>query len=392
MRDLKARCKTVFVVVSVVLLALVAWSGDADAAGQTFTIRDVAVDETAGDAQAAREIALRSAEVTAWNRLIQSMAGVNAAQVAQPDSQTLQTMVQSLEFADERITTGRYQALVTVRFRSDVVLGWLETSGVAHAAAPTPTLVVLPVLDTGEGNVLWLEGGNPWLTAWQQYRGGGHIVPVVAPVADLDDLLAIDESGAVNGDWPSMQTLMGRYRADGVLVATARSTPEGMEQTLIWFDGPQGTPIPVGVPDLPAGTDEMASVSEEGSVVVSTAPVTGSGDVGSGTVAAGDYAGAVEQARTSLDQFWTAETTAPSGPEAVMVAEVPIRNLAEWVRIRNLLARPAVLSQSLPLVIGVDHVRVLLRYFGTLEQLRTGLRQVGLNLTAQGDSWIIIPL
>ncbi|MGY8997891.1 MAG: hypothetical protein ACKVH7_15740, partial [Alphaproteobacteria bacterium] len=83
---------------------------------------------------------------------------------------------------------------------------------------------------------------------------------------------------------------------------------------------------------------------------------------------------------------------APEGAEAVMVVEIPIRSLEEWVEIRSRLARPAVLSQSLPLVLGVDRVRVLLRYFGTLEQLRAGLRQVRLNLTAQGNTWLIVPL
>jgi len=76
----------------------------------------------------------------------------------------------------------------------------------------------------------------------------------------------------------------------------------------------------------------------------------------------------------------------------VMVVEIPIRNLSEWVDIRSRLARPAALNQALPLVVSVDHVRILLRYVGSLEDLRSGLRRVGLNLTAQGNTWIILPL
>ncbi|GEM_PF-4097870 len=385
-------CKAAVTTALIGLLTVALWTNEALAAGQVFTVRDVAVDETAGDAQAAQQVALRSAEIIAWNRLIDSMAGVNASQVGQPDSATLQTMVQSLEFADEKITTGRYRALVTVRFRSDAVLGWLETSGVAHASAPTPTLLVLPVLDTGDGHVLWLEGGNPWLTAWQRDRSPGHVVPVVAPVADLDDLLAIDEAGAVSGDWSAMQGLISRYRADGVLVAIARANGESFEQTLTWYEGPIGTIVPVNRPEpiSPAGSTE--TIVTDGTVVISTAPVEGTSDYAGGAVAVGDYAAGVAQARVSLDNFWSVATTAPTGPDAVMVAEIPIRSLAEWVEIRNLLARPAVLNQSLPLVVGVDRVRVLLRYVGSFEQLRTGLRQVGLNLTAQGNTWLIVPL
>ncbi len=392
MRDHQAVCKVVLAGLFTVVLVLAAFPSEAFATGQTFTVRDVAVDESAGDAQEARETALRSAEVIAWGRLIVSMSGANASQVGQPDSQALQSMVQSLEFADEKITTGRYRALVTVRFSSDAVIGWLESFGVAHASTPTPTLLVLPVLETDEGPVLWLEEGNPWLAAWQRNRGSGNIVSVVAPVADLDDLLAIDEAGAMEGNWATMKELLGRYGADGVVVAVARSTSDRINQTLTWYESPSGTNIPVMgavAADLSETPASVETVATDGTTVISTAPVTGSGDYAADPVAAGNYDGAVEQARASLDSFWSAAT---AGPEAVMVAEVSIRSLNEWVSIRNLLAMPVVLSQSLPLVVGVDRVRVLLRYAGTLEQLRTGLRQVGLNLMAQGDTWLIIPL
>jgi hypothetical protein len=385
-------CKASVTAVLIGLLTLTIWAGEAFAAGQIFTVRDVAVDESAGDAQEAKRVAIRVAQSVGWNRLVNAIVTGDASLVSEPDADTLQSMVQSVEFADEKITTGRYRALITVRFRSDSVLGWLEMSGVPHANAPTPTLLVLPVLDTGEGHVLWLEGGNPWLAAWQAYRDAGHAVPVVAPVADLDDLLAIDEAGALSGDWSAMQGLLSRYRADGVLVAVARSTDNGVEQTLTWYDGETGENVPVGTLGNQF-SEEIADVVADGeTVVIESIPVEDADDFASSRVGSGEFSEAVLQARTSVDNFWTVATLAPEGAEAVMVVEIPIRSLEEWVEIRSRLARPAVLSQSLPLVLGVDRVRVLLRYFGTLEQLRAGLRQVRLNLTAQGNTWLIVPL
>ncbi|MBT5434206.1 MAG: DUF2066 domain-containing protein [Alphaproteobacteria bacterium] len=380
----------------------------AGAAGQTFTIRNVAVDESAGDAQEARRIAIRAAQRVAWQRLVERMVTGDPSLVAEPDTETLETLVQSLEFADEKITTGRYRAAITVRFRADGVLGWLEQSGVPHASAPSPVILVLPVLQTLDGNQLW-EEGNPWLAAWQRRPGFGYTVELVSPVADFDDLVAIDTDAVLSGDWIAMQTLLARYQADGVLVALARVSGDQVTQTLTWYESARGENIPVDfqlapVVDEPAAyptqdviidtsildevgelTNDLGDVVEEvGDTVIIDSEILPAGQV--------DYAAAVDIARQRVNDYWTASNQAPEGPEAVMVAEVPIRNLSEWVDIRSRLARPAALNQALPLVVSVDHVRVLLRYVGTLEDLRSGLRRVGLNLTAQGNTWIILPL
>jgi hypothetical protein len=400
----KAALTAVFVSILIVLVTF----QTAGAAGQTFTIRNVAVDESAGDAQEARRIAIRAAQRVAWQRLVERMVTGDPSLVAEPDTETLETLVQSLEFADEKITTGRYRAAITVRFRADGVLGWLEQSGVPHASAPSPVILVLPVLQTLDGNQLW-EEGNPWLAAWQRRPGFGYTVELVSPVADFDDLVAIDTDAVLSGDWIAMQTLLARYQADGVLVALARVSGDQVTQTLTWYESARGENIPVDfqlapVVDEPAAyptqdviidtsildevgelTNDLGDVVEEvGDTVIIDSEILPAGQV--------DYAAAVDIARQRVNDYWTASNQAPEGPEAVMVAEVPIRNLSEWVDIRSRLARPAALNQALPLVVSVDHVRVLLRYVGTLEDLRSGLRRVGLNLTAQGNTWIILPL
>ncbi|MBC6440358.1 MAG: DUF2066 domain-containing protein [Rhodospirillales bacterium] len=352
----------------------------ADAAGQVLTIRNVAVDESAGDASEARRVAIANAQRIAWNRLIERMVTGDISLVDEPDAATLETIVQSLEFADEKITTGRYRANVTVRFRSDSVLAWLGNSGVPHLVVPTPVMLVLPVLQTTEGNQLW-EEVNPWLRAWQQRPGSGFAVKIISPVADLNDLLAIDADGALAGDWSKMQVLLARYEVDGILVAVAQPTASRLGQTLTWYEGPEGETIPMSILlEPPPGVLDGVTDGE----VEATETVV--------DISAQDYIAAVDTTRQGVSDYWTAATYVPDGVEAAMVAEIPVRSLGEWVDIRSRLAQPAVLTETLPLVVSVDRVRILLRYVGTLEELRAGLRRVGLGLSAQGDNWIILPL
>lgn len=339
-----------------VVLLLLAWPA---AAADVYVIRDVPVDETAGTAEEARRIAMDRAESEAWNRLVlRLVAPADQGRVPRPSGSELDGMVQSVEISDERLTASSYKALVTVRFRRDAVQGLLQSSGIAHAQDPAPVLLVLPVMGEGADAVLWSDA-NPWLRAWQRQTAGGRVIDIIVPFADLEDMGAIDAQRAAAGDWAAMQQIMARYQADGVLVARAQGTDAAMTLDVDWYEEPQGR-------------------------AVSVDPVTGSGDAA--------WAAAVDAVRRGVDAQWSAVSTVPAGVEATLIAEIAIRNLAEWVDIRRRLDRPAAVLEAQPLVIGSGRVRLLLRYVGELQQLQAGLRQSGLALQQQGPDWIILPL
>lgn len=343
--------------VAMVLLAL-----PASAADNVYVIRDVPVDKTAGSGEEARQVAIASGEAEAWNRLMLRLVVPGQAQsVPQLSGDQLDSMVQSFEIADERITSDRYRALVTVRFRADAVRGLLDSYGIDHANEPSPLLLVLPVMGGGAEDVLWAED-NAWLRAWQHEPGGGKVVDVVVPFADLEDIMAIDAVRAQSGDWAAMQTIMARYQADGVLVVDAADGEAGMDLSVDWYEGPQPREIEV------AGLAPDARTPEE------------------------RFDEAVAQVRQAVDAQWTAASTVPQGPEETLIAEIAIRSLAEWVDMRDRLARPASVVGVDPLVIAPGKVRVMLHYVGEMEQLRAGLRQSGLTLAPQAGGWLILPL
>lgn len=366
-------------------------TGPAPAEEEVYTVENVAVDATEVDVREARRVALAAARREAWLWLIDRMATGDASLVPEPGAEALETFVQSLEFADEKIAAGRYRATVAVRFHADAVLDWLDDSGVPHALAPIPVMLVLPVLRTSDAGLLW-EQNNPWLAAWRR-PADGYAVEIVAPAGDLADLLAIGAEDALKGDWIGMRALADRYGTDGVLVAVADPAGGRIHQTLKWYDGPGGETVPL---DIRSGTPPAAGAEagrETGAIDDTPFPDTVGGALETGGAAPDDddYRAAVDLARRSVSDIWAAAAFAPEGGEAVMVADIPIRGLADWVDVRNRLERPATLRRVLPLVVSVDRVRVELRYVGEIGDLRAGLRSVGLDLTAQGDDWIVAP-
>lgn len=343
--------------VVMVLLAL-----PTSAADNIYVIRDVPVDHTAGSADEARQIALQRGQAEAWNRLILRLALPGQSQsVPQVSGDQLDSMIQSVEIADERLTSDRYRALLTVRFRADAVRGLLGSWGIEHASEPSPLLLVLPVQGSEDDGVLWTED-NAWLRAWQHGPGGGKVIDVVVPFSDLEDIMAIDVERARSGDWQAMQAIMARYQADGVLVAQANEGDEGMALSVDWYEGPQPRRI------------EVASLAPDGRSVEER------------------YDEAVSAVRRAVDDQWSAASTVPDGPEESLIAQIAIRGLAEWVDMRSRLERPASIVAIDPLVIAPGKVRVMLHYVGGIEQLRSGLRQSGLTLTPQADGWLILPL
>jgi len=343
--------------VAMVLLTLPALAAD-----NVFIIRDVPVDETADSADTARRVAVARAEAEAWNRLmLRLVVPGQADRVPQMSGDKLDSMIQSYEIADERLTSDRYRALITVRFRADAVRGLLDSYGIAHASEPSPLLLVLPVQRSETGQVLWAED-NAWLRAWQHEPGGGKVVDVVVPFADLEDIMAIDAERAQAGDWTAMQQIMARYQADGVLVVDAAEAGDGMALSAQWYDS--------------ARPREIA--------ITGLAP--------DGRSAEERYDAAVATVRRAVDAQWSAASSVPEGPESTLVAEIAIRSLAEWVDMRARLERPASILEAQPLVIAPGKVRVLVRYVGDIEQLRDGLRQSGLNIAPQGADWLILPL
>ena len=153
----------------------------AQADGRIFTVRDVAVDETAATAAEARQVALAVGQRRAFRRLIDRLVPEDQqGLVPALDPNLLQYYVRDFSVADERTSAVRYLADLTFRFNADEVRRLLRSNSVAFAETRGNPVVVLPVFRAGDGEaVLWVEA-NPWVESnpW--------------PGSDLSDPIAVN--------------------------------------------------------------------------------------------------------------------------------------------------------------------------------------------------------
>ncbi len=329
-------------------LAAVCLVPAAAADGNIFTIAGIAVDESAADTRVARSDAVGDGVVKAWRELARRLVVGDAAAVARPGTAVLESLVRGLEIDDEKISPGRYRALLTVRFHAPGVFDLLAEAGVPFLETPSPVLLVVPVWQSGDGILLW-EDTNMWLAAWRQVSGSGRVVETVVPRGDLRDIVLLDAPGALSGDWNDVTDLASRYRADGVLVAHATENSGHFRQRLVWLAAGGSTPV------LMAAGTPYAWPS-------------------------GAFREAALETLTSLDEHWTAKTLAPGGPRNTALADVPVASLGAWVDIRRRMESSPVFHEITPLSISTTRIRLRLGFTGTRGDLFFRLRREGLDV------------
>ncbi|MEX2649990.1 MAG: DUF2066 domain-containing protein [Alphaproteobacteria bacterium] len=350
-------------VVAAAAIAIAAGTAVAD----PFTVAGIAVDETAADATAARARALASGQRAAWQALVRRLvAPDDAAALLAFDEPTIAGLVQSFQVASEKVAPDRYIAELTYRFDGPAVRRLFEASGVTHVVAESPPVLILPVLDTGAGLLLF-ELDNGWREAWQAMSSVQGLVPVVVPIGDLADLAAIDAEQAVSASPEALAAIAGRYGTASVAVAVGRLG---------------------GIPGSPTGLDVTLTVRRGGGTEVGAAayaPPPGAGE----DVVASLYGAAIEGTLRSLEDSWRDKNLVDVGTEATLAVEVPVSGLAGWLDVDRRLASVGLVRGVRITVMGVKVISAELRYVGDQTRLVAALADAGLGLERDADLWIL---
>jgi hypothetical protein len=102
---------------------------------------------------------------------------------------------------------------------------------------------------------------------------------------------------------------------------------------------------------------------------------------------AGQLADAAKKLHAKLDEEWRNIAVVRRDAQAGLDVVVPIRELSDWVQIRQRLgAIPAVKSVTVR-SLESDRADLHLEYFGTEDQLQRTLAQAGLQLAKDADQW-----
>ncbi len=234
-----------------------------------LTVIDVIVDKTAANAVLARDQAMAEAQRLAFQKLAErNLTPDEYKSFKAPDVKTIAALVQDFEIKGEQLSSTRYVANFTVRFRDAVrqfvhvdmpapemaTMEALQGTDAGEELAgedaaenkPAPDIVavgpakkylILPYIETMSGKLLLWEDPNPWRQAWQQQmppdatNGSSYVVPM----GDIPDVSAGSTDAVWSGDYRAVEKLRQNYHVDEVVLAVANKSGAYMTIDMYFF-------------------------------------------------------------------------------------------------------------------------------------------------------------
>jgi hypothetical protein len=349
------------------LLALLAPAlAAAQPRGNPFTVRGVAVDETAGSVTQARDQALLVGQRKALNRLFDRLVvAADRPRLPQLPRNEMLRLVEGIQVADEKSSATRYIARLIVTFHKDRVRALLRDNGVRFAETQAKPALILPVLEQG-GERLLFDDANPWRDAWlAQPPALDNLLPLVLPLGDLADVATIGPNDAAFGDERRIGQMAERYQVDSVLVALAELGRDyavdrpTLDVSLRRYGG-------VGAKLLVERFELQANETVEAMLARAAATLT-----------------------AGLEEDWKQETALTFDAEQRLSVQVPFDSFADWLTIRRLLQRNAMIRRVEVLSLRRSDAQIALEHAGLPSQLQVALAQDDLELRQSDGFWLL---
>jgi TolA-binding protein len=328
-----------------------------------FTVRNVAVDQTAATAAEARDAALVDGERKAFRRLLERLTPrAQHAQLPRATNQQVADLVENFEVQNERTSAVRYIATYTFRFNPDGVRALLRRANVPFSETYARPLVVLPIYHEGDVAALW-DDPNPWLAAWRTLPPADGLQPLIVPLGDLADIGLISAEQAQRGDAERIAELANKYGAGGAILVEAlidRTNPArpAVQIATTRFDGGSG--------DQTLVESYTASAGEETDAL---------------------FVRAAAATESAIEEQWKSDVALQFGQEANLVTDVVFAALGDWVAIRDRLAETAMVRRTEVLNLSRNRAQLDLHYIGTESGLRLTLAQKDLVLDRDNAGW-----
>ncbi|WP_258549118.1 DUF2066 domain-containing protein [Thalassospira profundimaris] len=335
------------------------------AAQDLYTVSGIHVDKSAASATQARDAALASGQQIAFSRLISrlTLMGPGAA-AGMADQNTIINMVRDFGVTNEKTSSVRYIADMSVRFKPDQVRQFLQNRNIPFAETIARKVLILPVFSSQGYTSLW-DDPNPWRDAWSRVSGESGLVPITLPVGDLDDISTISVEQAQSGDQAALDRIGQRYGAN-VAVADAEMSGTGDAQavdiSVTRYDA-SGAPQVFGVHESMAAGESVADVLQR----------------------------AATDVRAQLENSWKQANMIDYGAGGELMLFIPITGMDDWARIENRLENLPVIKLMRVVAMSRREVQVDVEFAGTTDQFRVALAQQNLNLKQIDQLWFVEP-
>ncbi|MCC9625759.1 DUF2066 domain-containing protein [Thalassospira sp. MA62] len=335
-------------------------------AQDVFSVSGVHVDERAETAAAARELALANGRRQAFEEVVARLTlPEDRAGLEMPGAAEITDMVRDFGVSNEKTSSVRYIADMTVRFKDDALRRYLRFRDVSFAELQSKPVMIVPVYRASGYTNLW-DDPNPWREVWSRNVATSGLVPIKAPIGDLTDIGTVSAEQAENGAMDRLNQLARRYGADIAVVATAEvSGPRG------------GETVDVSVTRYdPSGAPQVFGVREQ----------TGADETLDQTLVR-----AAKAVQAELSDEWKRANRINYSTGGNLMVFIPITGLKDWANIEDKLLALPVIRDVRVVAMSRREVQLSLDYVGQNNQLQTALNQQNLNLSRMGDLWFIQP-
>lgn len=336
---------------------------------QGYKVENVRIEVTAEDAATARTESLRLAQRDAFDLLLQNMVPRSQHhRLPVLDDAQLDRLVRSVDVQKEEAGYNQYQGVFTVHFNPEGIQHILQSLSANPVAAPSPPIVILPVLEQQSGPALLWEETNPWREVWLKRGAKSPGVPVIVPMGDLQDISAVKPAALNNLSYQDVATLARRYDVEEVLIASLTPRKDSHRIRLTWLgpvqQGSQALDVPVsGSPDPFTVSMQQVVQALENRVLINHRPDPG--------ISAAPYA------------------PPPLAIDEVMLLIPLSQGIGQWMSIRRrLLAMPEIHRLDI-LATSPAQIDVRAHMTGSPNLLRDRLAAYGLTLAEEHGYWVL---
>ncbi len=339
------------------------------AAGEdnVFTVRGLAVDVTANSALAARKLALLDGQRRALEQILRRITlRSDHATLPKPGDRAIAQLVVAVQVSEEKTSSVRYLASLTVRFNRAAIRNLLRGAGFSFSETRAKPILILPVFEKGAALSLF-EDTNIWRQAWARLDlSSDSLLPLLLPKGDLQDVTTIAAQAALAGSDEQLRAIAQRYGVDTVLVSHA----------ILSIDLAAG-----GIPQVQVNMLRFTPRGKSTEVL------------DYGVKVAEDLESAMDRLaqRVAMDQLeqWKRRTKLSFDADTSLSAQVPLSRLADWLLIRQSLNASAMVRSIKLQSISRQAAQVIIDYLGDTDSLVISLAQRDLQLSLVEGFWVL---
>ncbi len=327
-----------------------------------YLVRDIPVDVTDENATIAREKAITGAQERGFYQLLERLTlPSDMKDLPVLTTEDMLNLVQDYSVANEKTSSVRYIADVSVQFNPEAIQTFFQEYHVPYITSAADKSLIFPVYrpDASSDVQLWQED-NPWLQVWQNEVFNSDLVPLVVPIGDLTDRAVISEDSLSDEMNLDMTPLYRRYQALSALMVEA-AVNKDLHQVKITIRPFQNERSYVGVISFfePLDAPLKTVLKRAGHRVI-----------------------------PMLEKKWREQNAVRFDNPSSLVTIVPIQNLAEWIQIRERLDQIKLIKQYVVKAVRKDQAQIEIFFAGDLGPFLKTVQREGLFLSpASGDLW-----